>query len=132
MYIQPKILAICIHNFKQGGSVDSKILFFRWPNNEAEVWFENMRFINLSHNKFRYVSIALSYIHFSQTAGDLNSKQVPSQFWRFLQLEELDMSHNLLGSSYEMGTFNLIYFGLKLKKVSVLRKLNFANLISEN
>lgn len=68
----------------------------RWPNNEAEVWFENMRFINLSHNKFRYV---------------------PSQFWTFLQLEELDMSHNLLGSSYEMGTFNLIYFGLKLKRV---------------
>ena len=100
---------------------------FRWPNNEAEVWFENMRFINLSHNKFRYVSIALSYIHFSQTAGDLNSKQVPSQFWRFLQLEELDMSHNLLGSSYEMGTFNLIYFGLKLKKVSIIMNDDFAD-----
>ena len=36
------------------------IFFFRWPKNQGEPWFQNMRFINLSHNNFHYVSIGLS------------------------------------------------------------------------
>ena len=53
--------------------------------------------------------------------------QVPSEFWGFRKLEELDMSHNLLGSSHEMGTFNLIYFGRKLKKVSMIPNANITD-----
>ena len=37
------------------------------------------------------------------------------------------MSHNLLGSSHEMGTFNLIYFGRKLKKVSMIPNANITD-----
>ena len=36
-----------------------QLFCFRWPKNQGELWFENVRFINLSHNNFDYVSQAL-------------------------------------------------------------------------
>ena len=48
------------------------------------------------------------------------SFEVPRAFSSFKELEELDMSHNLLGSPHEMSTHYLTYFKLKLKKVSIM------------
>ena len=45
---------------------------------------------------------------------------MPRAFWSFTELEELDLSHNHLGSPHEMSSHYLVFLKSKLKKVPIV------------